>query len=220
MVKLPTFYDRENVSGKVIINLGKSKSFDHTGIKVELFGLIEYANDKKNSTKFISLTRDLEPPGSLTSEISNLNFSFTNVEKQYETVRGNNVTVKYIIKVTITTKMRTLTWEQEFGVVNPLSNSVLAESNEPIKLEVGIEDWLHLIFDVERSKFSLKDCIIGSVTFKKVSIRLKSMEIQIIKRETIAAGNQVENDVVTRFEIMDGAPIKSIDIIHYIYNFR
>jgi vacuolar protein sorting-associated protein 26 len=210
--KLPTFFDRENVSGKVIINLNKSKKFDHTGIKIELMGMIEHMHDKKNMSRFISLTRDLEPPGILTTEISNMNFNFTNVEKQYETYRGNNMSVRYLLKVTISTKMRTLTWEQEFGVINPYPASVLADSNEPIKLEVGIEDWLHLVFDVERSKFHLKDCLTGNVTFKKVSIRLKSMELQIIKRETIAAGNQVENDTITRFEIMDGAPIKSIII--------
>ena len=207
--KLPSFYDRENISGKVIVNLGKSKSFEHIGIKIELIGLIEPTLDKKNISRFIALTRDLEPPGALTTEINNLAFSFTNVEKQYESYRGNNMAVKYLLKVTILTKMRTLTWDQEFGVVNPQPISVLSESNDPIRLEVGIEDWLHLVFDVEKSKFSLKDIAIGSVTFKKVSIRLKSMEIKIIKRETISAGNVVDNDVITRFEIMDGAPIKS-----------
>ena len=170
--KLPSFYDRENISGKVIVNLGKSKSFEHIGIKIELIGLIEPTLDKKNISRFIALTRDLEPPGALTTEINNLAFSFTNVEKQYESYRGNNMAVKYLLKVTILTKMRTLTWDQEFGVVNPQPISVLSESNDPIRLEVGIEDWLHLVFDVEKSKFSLKDIAIGSVTFKKVSIRL------------------------------------------------
>ena len=51
----------------------------------------------------------------------------------------------------------------------------------------------------------------GVVVFKKVSIRLKSMELQIIKRETIGAGMTAvpDNEVVTKFEIMDGGPIKS-----------
>lgn len=208
MTKLPTFYDRENITGKVIINIGKSKKYDHTGIKIELTGIIEHLQDKKNVSRFINLTRDLEPPGSLNKEITTLDFAFTNVEKQYESYRGLNTSVRYMLRVTLSTKMRTWTWDQEFGVINPMNKSVL-EDNTPIRLEVGIEDWLHLLFEVDRSKYHLRDKMTGRVTFKRVSIRLKSMELQIIKRETISSGNQVENEVVTRFEIMDGAPIKS-----------
>ncbi len=208
-VKLPTFYDRENITGKVIINLNKTKKLEHQGIKIELLGLIEHYQDKKNASRFITLAKDLEPPGTLSNEIINFNFSFTNVEKQYETYRGNNMLVKYLLRVTLSIKMRTLTFDQEFAVVNPQPISVLGETNEPIRLEVGIEDWLHLIFEVDKSKYGLKECITGKVTFKKVSIRLKSMELQIIKRETITVGNIVDNDVITKFEIMDGAPIKS-----------
>lgn len=84
--------------------------------------------------------------------------------------------------------MRQATQEVEFAVINPRDSSLLQTENEPIKLEVGIEDWLHLVFDVHRNKFHLRDIITGQVTFKKVSIRLKSMELQIIKKETIGAG--------------------------------
>lgn len=209
---MPTFYDRENITGKVIINLNKTKKLEHQGIKIELLGLIENYQDKKNSSRFITLAKDLEPPGVLNNEITNFNFNFNNVDKQFETYRGNNMLVKYLLRVTLSIKMRTLTFDQEFAVINPCPQTVLSEVNEPIRLEVGIEDWLHLIFDVDRSKFGLKECITGQVTFKKVSIRLKSMELQIIKRETITAGNVVDNDVITKFEIMDGAPIKNENI--------
>ena len=187
MTKLPTFNDRENVTGKVIINLNKTKKMEHTGIKIELVGLIENLQDKKNVSRFISLAKDLEPPGSLSTEITNLPFSFSSVEKQFETYRGNNMQVRYLLRVTLSTKMRTFTYDQEFGVINPQQDSVMLKENDPIRLEVGIEDWLHLIFEINRSKFYLKDCITGHVVFKKVSIRLKSMELQLIKRETITS---------------------------------
>lgn len=215
LVKLPSFFDKENISGKVIINLNKTKKLEHQGIKIELLGLIEHYTDKKNMSRFITLAKDLEPQGSLTTEITNYSFSFSNVEKQYETYRGSNMSVRYLLRVTMPTKMKTHSHDQEFGVINPKPQSALSEANEPIKLEVGIEDWLHLIFEVDRMNFSLKDCITGAVTFKKVSIRLKSMELQIIKRETITVGGVVDNDVITKFEIMDGAPIKSKFIFNY-----
>ncbi len=185
ITKLPTFYDRENVTGKVIINLNKTKKLEHFGIKIELFGTIQNLQEKTNFSRFISLAKDLEPPGILSTEISNLPFSFSGVEKQFETYRGNNMQVRYLLRVTLSTKMRTFTYDQEFAVINPQPESVLLKENDPIRLEVGIEDWLHLIFEIKRSKFHLKDCVTGHVVFKKVSIRLKSMELQLIKRETI-----------------------------------
>jgi len=187
-LKLPTFYDREDISGKVIINLNKIKKLEHTGIKIDLTGQIEQLNDKKNVSRFITITRDLEPAGIITNEVTNINFEFKNVEKQFETYRGNNILVKYTLKVSVLSKMRQAIQEVEFAVINPKDPNLLLGENEPIKLEVGIEDWLHLVFDVHRNKFQLRDILTGQVTFKKVSIRLKSMELQIIKKETIGAG--------------------------------
>lgn len=98
------FHDRESVSGKIVINLNKAKKLEHMGIKVEVIGLIQLDKDKANPSRFIALTRDIEPPGKvltfnvnlgiLTNEISTFNFCLNNVEKEYETYRGNNVTLK------------------------------------------------------------------------------------------------------------------------------
>lgn len=93
-IRLPTFFDREHVSGKLIINLKSAKRLEHTGIKIELVGCIEHLQDKKNVSKFIALTRDLEAPGILTNEITKLEFKFTNVEKQYESYLGNSMQVR------------------------------------------------------------------------------------------------------------------------------
>jgi vacuolar protein sorting-associated protein 26 len=93
-------------------------------------------------------------------------------------------------------------------VINPVTEEI--SGTDKIKLEVGIDDWLHLVFDVDRNKFHLKDCIEGSVRFKKVSIRLTSMELQIIKKETLQGTNsKTDTEVITRYEIMDGAPTRN-----------
>ena len=75
-------------------------------------------------------------------------------------------------------------------------------------MDVGIEDWLHLSFELDRTKYSTKDVITGRVTFKKVSMKLKLMLLQIIRRETIIGG-EMDNAVLCKFEIMDGGPIKN-----------
>lgn len=79
-----------------------------------------------------------------------------------------------------------------------------------IKLEVGIDDWLHLVFEVDRNKYHLKDTIEGSVRFKKCSLRLTSMELQILKKETTLGQNsKTETDILCKYEIMDGAPTRN-----------
>lgn len=208
--RLPTLYDMESVNGKVIINLGNTRKFEHKGIKLELMGIIQGTRDAKDVLKFISLTQDLETQGTLTTDVNNYQFKFQNVQKQYETYRGVAKNVKYLLRLTIEARLKTIHYDQEFAVINPEPISVLQTDNQPIKLEVGIEDWLHLVFEVDSRHFGLKDIAKGRVTFKKVSIRLKSMEVQIIKKETVnTAGVSPDTNVITKYEIMDGGPIKN-----------
>ena len=206
-MKLPAFYDKENVTGEVEIQL-TSKSFDHNGIKIMLLGIIESTTDAKNVSQFITLTKELDPPGTLYNQVNKFKFAFMNVEKSYESFRGVEVNVKYLLKVIIATTLRNLSWEREFGVHKPEPKDILTVMNEPIKLDVGIDEWLHLTFELDKSKYHTKDICTGKVTFKKISMKLKSMLLQIIRRETIIGGEE-DNTVLCRYEIMDGAPAKN-----------
>ena len=210
ITRLPLLYDKEDVSGRVLVKIPQGKTFEHKGIKIELLGCIENISDAKDILKFISLTSELESIGILNNDVNTFPFQFKNVQKQYESFRGESRNIKYYLRLSIDTKFRTLLYEQEFLVRNPEPVSILSENNQPIKLEVGIEDWLHLVFDLDSRNFGLKDIALGRVTFKKVSIRLKSMEVQIIRKEVVnIAGIAPLNKVLARFEIMDGGPIKN-----------
>lgn len=50
----------------------------------------------------------------------------------------------------------------------------------------------------------------GKIYFLLVRIKIKHMEIDIIKRETTGTGPNVyhENDTIAKYEIMDGAPVR------------
>ena len=206
-VILPAFYDKEHVSGAVQVNL-TSKSFEHNGIKIILLGLIQSTTDKKNESQFITLSKELCPAGKLINQNNKFPFVFNNVEKQYESYRGIEFNVRYILRVIISCSLRNLTWEREFGVARPETKEILTTLNDPIRMDVGIEDWLHLSFELDRTKYSTKDVITGRVTFKTVSMKLKLMLLQIIRRETIIGG-EMDNAVLCKFEIMDGGPIKN-----------
>jgi vacuolar protein sorting-associated protein 26 len=77
-------------------------------------------------------------------------------------------------------------------------------------MEVGIEECLHIEFEFANSVFHLKDCILGKVHFNLVRIKIKLMELSIIRKETIGSGQNAitESEKLVTFEIMDGAPVK------------
>jgi len=64
----------------------------------------------------------------------------------------------------------------------------IPEINNSIKMEVGIEDCLHIEFEYNRSKYHLKDVIIGKIYFLLVRIKIKHMELAVIKRESTGSG--------------------------------
>ena len=59
------------------------------------------------------------------------------MEKQFETYRGNGVQVRYFLKVTISKKFGSITKEQEFIVINPVS--MVLDRKDPVKNEVHIQ---------------------------------------------------------------------------------
>lgn len=107
--KLPLYFDGETVAGTVKVNL-KGKKLEHQGIRVEFVGQIgqcsisthyllaikvfllssEMFQDRSNHHDFLSLVRQLSPPGEITSAMS-FPFEFLSVDKPYETYSGINV---------------------------------------------------------------------------------------------------------------------------------
>lgn len=65
-------------------------------------------------------------------------------------------------------------------------------------------------------RYHLKDVIVGKIYFILVRIKIKHMEIQIIKRETTGVGPSTcnENETIAKYEIMDGAPVRGTVHIH------
>jgi len=205
------YYDGETVSGKVNITLKKlGTKLEHQGIKVEFVGEIELYQDRGNHHEFTSLVKDLARPSDLMQNTS-FTFEFVNVEKPYESYTGSNVRLRYFLRVTIIRRLSDIVKEMDI-IVHTLSH--YPEVNSPIKMEVGIEDCLHIEFEYNKSKYHLKDVIVGKIYFLLVRIKIKHMEIAIIKRETTGIGQNTfnENETIAKYEIMDGAPVRGESI--------
>jgi vacuolar protein sorting-associated protein 26 len=79
-----------------------------------------------------------------------------------------------------------------------------------MQLEVGIENCLHLEFTYSASVYGVDECVLGSIHFKLVKISLKTMELEVRRKEITTAAPRAPPDVQTlyKYEIMDGAPVR------------
>lgn len=205
------YYDGEAVSGELNVKLRKTgQQLEHQGIRIELIGQIEVYYDRGNQHDFLCLSKELAKPGELSADVV-FPFNFANVSKPYESYIGINVKVRYFLKATITRRLTDITAEKTL-MVHMLSAYPEVEPN--IKMEVGIEDCLHIEFVYNKSKYHLADVIVGKIYFLLVRIKIKNMELSIVRRESVGSGPSLfhETDTVGKFEIMDGAPVKGESI--------
>lgn len=154
---------------------------------------------------FLSLVDELAAPGDL-QHPQTFRFCFKNVEKAYESYMGTNVRLSYIIRVTVNRRYPSpVVCEKTLWVH---SYRVPPETNAPIKMDVGIEDCLHIEFEYSKCKYHLKDVIVGRIYFLLVRLKIQFMELSIIRKESTGAAPNQHDDAETlvRFEIMDGSP--------------
>lgn len=157
--------------------------------------------DRGNHYEFLSLVQELAAPGEL-QHPQTFDFNFKNVEKQYESYNGINVKLRYFVRVTVSRRMADVIREKDIWVY---SYRIPPEMNSSIKMDVGIEDCLHIEFEYSKSKYHLKDVIVGRIYFLLVRLKIKHMELSIIRRETTgAAPNQYnESETLVRFEVSE-----------------
>ncbi|GJD07017.1 Probable 28S rRNA (cytosine-C(5))-methyltransferase [Galdieria sulphuraria] len=192
--ELPLYGETETVSGKVVIAVKEGKSLQHMGIRIEFIGAIEMLYDRESSQEFTSLVRELEDPA-------------------YDTYNGVNVRLRYFLRVTVERPpyIPNIVKEYDMAVAHFQEEP---QVNNTIRMEVGIEDSLHIEFEYKKSKLHLSDVVLGKVYFLQVRIKIKRMELEIKRRESAGTGVHAVNemDTLAKFEIMDGSPVRGESI--------
>ncbi|KAI6654357.1 Vacuolar protein sorting-associated protein 26B [Oopsacas minuta] len=205
--KLPLFYDGDNLSGRVKIHV-KSNKLQHSGVQLEFVGQIMLLSDKSNPQEFTSLVRQLSKPGELSQGAHEFPYEFLHVEKPFESFYGVNVRLRYFLRVTIEKRFANIVKEKPIAVQTLHLYPETDQSS--LKMEVGIEDCLHIEFEYNKQRYHLRDVILGKIYFLLVRVKIKHMQIDLIRKEITGAGNSgiSETETVTKYEIMDGAPVK------------
>jgi len=177
---LYVYAGEEPVSGVVNVKVKPSKKVEYTSIRIDFVGEIELIYDRGNRYDFVSQRHDVATTAGVLREDCSYEFNFETAEKIYESYNGMNVRLRYCIKFTIVRSfVPNITAEKEIWVIN---YSTLPDLNPSIKMEVGIEDCLHIEFEYAKSKYHLKDVVIGKIFFLLVRINIKYMEIALIKK--------------------------------------
>jgi vacuolar protein sorting-associated protein 26 len=229
--QLFAYEQHQDLSGVVTLHLSPGKKVEHLGIKIMFIGRIDMSFGVNDTGRphydFVSLSKELAPPGTLYQAKTELPFYFRTIDKEHESYRGRNVSVRYFVKVAIERKfLPPLQHEHDIWI------QVMGQppaQNEAIKMEVGIEDCLHIEFEYERRMYHLQDTILGKIHFLLVRIKIKHMELAVIRRETSGDGVVAtvpgqpsaqqqqssdnsnvftETQTLVKYEIMDGAPVK------------
>lgn len=208
---LPVFQSKETVAGEVCINPVYGKKVEHLGVKIELLGQIELSLERGHVYDFTSLVRELDVPGEILDR-KVYAFEFPAVEMPYESYYGVHVKLRYILRVTVGRNFPSnIVAVNEFWVRNV---SPAPETINSIKMEVGIEDCLHIEFEYSKNKYHLNDVVIGKIYFLLVRIKIKHMELEVRRRESTGSGpnTYVETETLAKFELMDGAPVRGESI--------
>ena len=121
------------IAGTCTIKLKQKNKVEHQGIKIELIGQVELAADKGQPYEFTSLVRELEGLGDIV-ENKSYTFEFANVDKSYETYHGNNVRLRYFLRVKVARQVWALSKTLDFQVQNLGSEP---SDNASIKMEVS-----------------------------------------------------------------------------------
>ncbi|KNC52232.1 vacuolar protein sorting-associated protein 26B-B [Thecamonas trahens ATCC 50062] len=194
------------MSGAVTVDT--ARPMEHNGIVVELVGDMALFYDRDSRSQFVHEAYALADPGELAAGVALFPFDFGVPHCPLESYAGANVRVRYVIRVTIVRSlMQSVVHEQELWV--HVYNKPPAINNS-IKMEVGIEESLHIEFEYSSSKYHLRDVIVGKVFFLLVRVPIKFMELALTRSESTGlpqAQAYTDTQTLAKFEIMDGAPV-------------
>ena len=103
-----------------------------------------------------------------------------------------------------------ITKEVDFAVMHYNDNTEETETITAMKMEVGIEDCLHIEFEFNKHFYHLKDVIMGKVMFHLVKLKIRFMEINLVRKEIFGTGTttKTETENLVKYEVMDGCPDK------------
>ena len=214
-IEFPVYFLNDKISGEILIELNQNKFLEHKGIKINLIGIIQKQNEIIN--KFYDDYLNLTSNEKINNEITKINFNFLikkNIE--YESFYGTFIKIKYFLLVTIFLENnKNLSNKKEIVILKPiLIEDYKKLTNSAIKINFGVENLINVILEINKTNFFLRDIIFGRIIFVDLNVIIKTMFIQIIRKENLNFNNEFSSEtiVLNTFEIMDDNTEKNSEI--------
>jgi vacuolar protein sorting-associated protein 26 len=214
-IEFPVYFLNDKISGEILIELNQNKFLEHKGIKINLIGIIQKQNEILN--KFYDDYLNLTSNEKINNEITKINFNFLikkNIE--YESFYGTFIKIKYFLLVTIFLENnKNLSNKKEIVILKPiLIEDYKKLTNSAIKINFGVENLINVILEINKTNFFLRDIIFGRIIFVDLNVIIKTMFIQIIRKENLNFNNEFSSEtiVLNTFEIMDDNTEKNSEI--------
>jgi len=226
------FDESDDICGHVSIGVRPGTSLAHNGLFVEMVGQISHRKKRTDEYttsphNFLMQRREVSPPGQITQN-QLFKFSFSGMEFPYESYFGTLIRVRYFLRLVCESTTSSSSGlfkvpgpsiptasETEF-IVHKYVSRVSCDHLEPLKMEVGIEDCLHIEFEYNRGVYTLNDVIEGQIMFFLARLRVRHMEIDLVCIENVLSSDGTvsvnDTEIVTRFELMDGVPPRHTEV--------
>lgn len=237
---LSVYSNGDIVNGTVTIDIKPGTSIPHNGIYVECIGEINTLhNDSITTTPSSTITTSkkhtstgdqfcLQKKLLCSSDIllvsRTYEFLFKNMDMEQSSYTGTNIELIYYVRVYIQLKNNSLIeYKQLYRVENTCDIQSIPNSGPepPVSMEVGIEDCLHLEFNYYKTQYYLNDIFIGKIQFLLNKIKIKYMELLLIRKEIILQSNKIDMHNIVKYELMCGNPVKNeiIPIRIFFHNY-
>lgn len=158
----PTVQDKCDLCGKVILRLRNGTGLEHGGISVTLVGAMERRGLPPE--EFVTTKLALAPPGIINNEVSLWDFDFGAARFPHPSYDGIGISLRYFLRVLVQRKLSDIIKEvtlwcppkSEIATMAPITtptSSVGNLENEPLQMDVGLEEFLHIKMSIDQSQY-------------------------------------------------------------------
>lgn len=172
-------------------------------MKIEFIGEIELPLEEGGRNEFRSLSTTLSAPSNFASGTTTFQFCFKHIDAPYESYDGQQIKLRYYLKLTIHKRFLSDSMEKTLWFHATSIQGCLPPSQQ-IKMEVCLEDSLQLTFEYSKSVYTMNDVVTGWVHFQLVRIKVRSLELCVIKREFIGESAVEGYEIVGKWRMMEG----------------
>jgi len=205
---LYTFEKNDRVAGEIILNTDAKQRVEYQELTISLIGeMTTITTEGRITDEFQKESKTLKKGKKcVIDEVDFFQYEFDGVNKAADSYYGSRMRVRWLLRVVMRRNaLPDVIEEEEIWVENPS----FAIASGPMRAEVGVESCLHIEFEFDNRSYHLRETVQGLILFHMVQgIRLRSVELTIVCRETIGKGRDALHfaRTVGQLEVMDGHP--------------